>query len=206
MRDFPDESFGTRRFPTRFPDASAHSPRLWLAAGQYRPLARCSGHSSYVTHVDWSCHDPRDPERRILQSTDGAYEFLYWDGNTGSNVRESMRDEKWDTYTCPLGFNVMGIWPHSKPGEGHADGTDVNAVCRGGLNEDLLVTADDSGLLKLFNYPCVVEHAPYRGVDEDGISQGYVGHSSHVTNIRFSGDGKRVVRCSRNQRASGAGS
>lgn len=43
-----------------------------LQAGQYKPIARCSGHSSYVTHLDWSCFDPSDPERRILQSTDGA--------------------------------------------------------------------------------------------------------------------------------------
>lgn len=46
-----------------------------------------------------------------------------------------MRDEKWDTFTCPLGFPVMGIWPASRPGEGHADGTDINAVCRGGENQ-----------------------------------------------------------------------
>ena len=49
-------------------------------------------------------------------------------------MRESMRDERWDSCTCPLGFGVMGIWPQSRPGEGHADGTDVNAVCRGTFN------------------------------------------------------------------------
>lgn len=153
-----------------------------------------------------------------------------------------MRDEKWHTYTCPLGFSVMGIWPESRPGEGHADGTDINAVCRGGVNQararpaaptgrlvssapprcalprvsctslrqpviccsshqDLLVTADDSGLLKLFNYPCVVEHAPFRGMDERGEPQGYVGHSSHVTNVSFSGDGRHVVSVGGHDRA-----
>lgn len=55
--------------------------------------------------------------------------------------------------------------------------------------------------MKLFNYPCVVEHAPCRGVDARGESQGYVGHSSHVTNIRFSGDGKRVVSVGGHDRA-----
>ena len=31
------------------------------------------GHSSYVTHVDWSV------DGSVLQSTDGANELLYWD-------------------------------------------------------------------------------------------------------------------------------
>ena len=53
----------------------------------------------------------------------------------------------------------MGIWP---PG---ADLTDVNAVARshklgpgdgGGADNRLLLAADDRGLLKLFNWPAVV--------------------------------------------------
>lgn len=39
-----------------------------------------------------------------------------------------------------------------------------------------LVTADDQGLVKLFNYPCVVDDAPHRA---------YRGHSSHVMGVKF---------------------
>ena len=41
---------------------------------------------------------------------------------THSQVKANQRDTEWDTYTCVLGFPVMGIWP---PG---SDGTDVSLM------------------------------------------------------------------------------
>ena len=35
-----------------------------------------------------------------------------------------MKDVKWTTYTCPIGFEALGIWPEG------ADGTDINAIDR----------------------------------------------------------------------------
>lgn len=46
------------------------------------------------------------------------------------------------------------------------------------------MTSDDSGLVKLFNYPCVVEDAPHRA---------YRGHSAHVMCVRFSCNDRRVI-------------
>ena len=179
----------------------------------YHRLHRLKGHSSYITHLDWSAYDPKQPDRRVLQSTCGAYELLYYDANTGKQVRHSLRDERWDTQTCTLGFSVMGIWPKSKPGEKAADGTDINACDRGPVpgrdamgrrnKGELLAVVDDSGRVKLFNYPCVVKHAPFRRMewhDRPGLARkavgdcvGYVAHSSHVTNVRFANDGAHVV-------------
>jgi len=65
----------------------------------------------------------------------------------------------------------MGIWPP------YSDGTDINAVdCQKDLG--LVVTGDDFGGAKVFNYPCVVKNAPHKLCS---------GHSSHVTNVRFLG-------------------
>eukprot|EP00959_Pyramimonas_sp_CCMP1952_P005849 122405-Pyramimonas_sp.AAC.1 len=64
-------------------------------------------------------------------STDGAHELLHFDASTGHPVRSFPRDEPWASWTCTLGFPVMGIWPRSKPGEKAMDGTDINAACRG---------------------------------------------------------------------------
>ena len=36
----------------------------------------------------------------------------------------NQRDALWDTWTCVLGFPVMGVWRK------YSDGTDVNALCR----------------------------------------------------------------------------
>ena len=174
---------------------------------RYHRLHRLKGHSSYVTHLDWSTFDPKFPDRRILQSTCGAYELLYYDGNTGRQVRHAMRDERWDTQTCTLGFSVMGIWPRGIKGES-VDGTDVNACDRGPEPEgtgELLATVGDSGKVKLFNWPCVVENAPYRRMEWSGDQNagprdkpkgkpvGYVGHSSHVVNVRFANSGRNLI-------------
>merc|ERR1711991_661857 len=75
------------------------------------------------------------------------------------------------------GFPVMGIWPE------YTDGTDVNSV-DANFEKKLLVTGDDFGKVKLFNFPSVVHHAPCRCS---------IGHSSHVMNVRWLLDGDRVV-------------
>ena len=138
-----------------------------VASFNLKLLHKLQGHSSYITHIDWS-HD-----NRLLRSTCGAYELLMWDTETGRQVTDSTMNESWRTNTCVLGFHVMGIWP---PG---SDGTDVNALDVSKDN-NLLATADDFGTLKVFQYPCIVKHAPGRI---------YGGHCSHVTNVRFYNDG-----------------
>ncbi|KAK3262091.1 hypothetical protein CYMTET_29036 [Cymbomonas tetramitiformis] len=113
-------------------------------------------------------------------SNSQSYEILYWNAATGAQIKESMRDVQWDTWTCVLGFPVMGIWPLD--GEG-AHGTDVNSVDRSPSHK-YVVTADDRNQVKLFNYPCVVRQAPNRM---------YRGHASHVLHVRFSPDETHLV-------------
>lgn len=128
---------------------------------------RCLGHTSYITHVDWSA------DSRLLQSNCGSYEIIYWDARRCKALRSTRdrieADAKWDKFTCVLGFPVMGIWPDD------SDGTDVNALQVSPCG-DYVVTADDFGTVKVFNAPCVVEDAPARTG---------TGHSSHVSNVRF---------------------
>ena len=133
----------------------------------YVHACRCRGHTSYITHLDWSV------DSRVIQSNCGAYEIIYWDAETGKPILSSTdtveADTDWASWTCVLGFPVMGVWPE------YTDGTDVNSVH---LSSDgkHLVTGDDFGTVKLFNAPCVVHHAP---------AKIYSGHSSHVMNIRW---------------------
>lgn len=58
----------------------------------------------------------------------------------------SMRDIEWATNNCTITFQTIGIWPEG------ADGTDVNNCARS-RDCRLLVTADDFGKVKLYNYP-----------------------------------------------------
>ncbi|XP_047466631.1 echinoderm microtubule-associated protein-like 1 isoform X9 [Mugil cephalus] len=132
---------------------------------KYSRVGKCSGHSSFITHLDWSL------DSQYLVSNSGDYEILYWIPSVCKQVVsvETTRDIEWATHTCTLGFQVFGLWPDG------SDGTDINAVCRSN-DKSLLVTGDDFGKVHLFSYPCSQFRAP---------SHVYGGHSSHVTNVTF---------------------
>eukprot|EP00639_Heterosigma_akashiwo_P011983 CAMPEP_0206377640 /NCGR_PEP_ID=MMETSP0294-20121207/10286_1 /ASSEMBLY_ACC=CAM_ASM_000327 /TAXON_ID=39354 /ORGANISM="Heterosigma akashiwo, Strain CCMP2393" /LENGTH=235 /DNA_ID=CAMNT_0053826171 /DNA_START=71 /DNA_END=781 /DNA_ORIENTATION=- len=140
---------------------------LYIVSSDYQTFRRLKGHTSYVTHVDWSL------DSRTIMSNCGAYEILYWDANKAKQIRDSHdtieADGKWAQPTAILGFPVMGIWPHG------SDGTDVNSAHVSGCG-GLLATGDDGAGVKLFNYPCVVGHAPHRR---------YHAHGGHVMNVRW---------------------
>ncbi|KAJ6663619.1 hypothetical protein lerEdw1_009698 [Lerista edwardsae] len=132
---------------------------------KYGRVGRCSGHSSFITHLDWAF------DSSCLVTNSGDYEILYWYPSTCKQITsaEMVRNMDWASATCVLGFGVFGIWPEG------ADGTDINAVCRS-HDGKLLASADDFGKVHLFSYPCCQPRAP---------SHTYSGHSSHVTNIAF---------------------
>lgn len=132
---------------------------------KYSRIGKCSGHSSFITHLDWSVNS------QYLMSNSGDYEILYWIPTACKQVVsvETTRDLAWATYTCTLGFQVFGVWPEG------SDGTDLNAICRS-PDQKLLATGDDFGKVHLFSYPC----SQFRT-----SSHAYGGHSSHVTNVSF---------------------
>ncbi|KAG7275449.1 hypothetical protein CRUP_033182 [Coryphaenoides rupestris] len=140
---------------------------------KYSRVGKCSGHSSFITHLDWSA------DSQYLVSNSGDYEILYWIPSVCKQVVsvETTRDIIWATNTCSLGFEVFGLWPDG------SDGTDINAVCSSN-KKSLLATGDDFGKVHLFSFPCSQFRAP---------SHAYGGHSSHVTNVNFLYDDSFLV-------------
>jgi hypothetical protein len=57
-----------------------------------------------------------------------------------------LKDVQWATDTCRISFNSVGIWPEG------ADGTDINNCARS-HDGSLLVTGDDFGTVRLYQYP-----------------------------------------------------
>jgi len=217
-------------------------PRQMLAAGSrdmvvdvydvssgYAHLSRFRGHQASITNLDWSVPDPRNENRRAVQSTCASFELLRWDPLTGKQILANPRDWVWETFTCTLGFPVMGIWPRG------SDGTDIHALDRAAAGQPFaaasalrvsekktsgetrpvvdqktpveitvpegdaglaragyVVTADESGKIKLFNYPCVFHDAPYRE---------YKGHASRAACARFTAGDFRVVTAGARDRA-----
>ena len=80
------------------------------------------------------------------------------------------------TWTSVLGWPVQGIWAK------YSDNTDVNAVDRS-HSGSLLVTAEDTHLVKLFRFPCL----------KKSVCKEYKGHMSHVMCVRFLHDDTFVV-------------
>ncbi|KAL1499370.1 hypothetical protein AB1Y20_011577 [Prymnesium parvum] len=158
----------------------APSPSAVPAPPRLVPLFVCRGHTASVLHLDWSA------DSRLLMSDCAAHEILCWAVprqqpiaaakpatcrvlKPATQAARLLADSSWASWTCVLGFPVMGIWPDD------SDGTDVNAVHRS-AGGGLVLTADDFGEVKLFNSPCVVEDAPFHVG---------TGHSSHVSCVRF---------------------
>ncbi|XP_033314732.1 echinoderm microtubule-associated protein-like 2 isoform X3 [Bombus bifarius] len=142
-------------------------------AVKYSRVGRCMGHSSFITHLDWSM------DGQYLRSNSGDYELLYWNPGVCRQIPQPsmMRDMDWASHTCVISFETIGIWPEG------ADGTDVNNCTRSG-DSKLLATGDDFGKVKLFSYPAC---------QPKSLCHAYGGHSSHVTNVSFLQDDTRLI-------------
>ncbi|KAL6040731.1 Echinoderm microtubule-associated protein-like 1, partial [Balamuthia mandrillaris] len=139
----------------------------------YRSVGTLKGHTSAIIHCDFS------EDSKYLQTDSNSYELLYWDLENMQMVMHpgAIRDVNYHTWSCVLGWAVVGIWP---PG---SDGTDVNAVSRSS-DRKLLVTGDDFNGVKLFSYPVTKPQAAHKR---------YAGHSSHVMNVSFAAGDNKVV-------------
>ena len=133
--------------------------------GTLQLRSKFNRHHSYITHIDIS------DDSHYMQTNCGAYELLFANIQTGQQIPKAkeLRDVQWSTWSCTLGWPVQGIWPPC------SDGTDINAVDRSHVGS-LVATGDDFGKVKLFRYPCVQKASQ---------CQEYLGHSSHVTNVRW---------------------
>ena len=90
----------------------------------FRYLAKCSGHSSTVNHLDWSV------DSRVLQSNDQSYELLYWQADRlspglGMQLLHDQRDTQWETWSTINGFDVMGN-PNPNPNANPDPNTNTN--------------------------------------------------------------------------------
>ena len=139
--------------------------RIYNTSG-FKLIGECKGHHSTITHIDFS------EDSEALQSNCTSYELLFWTaGNCKQNTSaKAYRNENWASWTCVIGWPVQGIFPK------FSDGSDVNSACRNKAR-NVLATADDFGTVKLFKYPVTEKNAN---------NNAFYGHSSHVTNVRFS--------------------
>ncbi|KAI4812331.1 hypothetical protein KUCAC02_023729 [Chaenocephalus aceratus] len=142
---------------------------IYAVAQRYKKVGECnSNSSSFITHLDWSL------DSKTLQTNDGAGERFFYLMPMGKPLvsKEEVKGQSWATWSGVLGSDVSGIWPK------YSNLTEINAV-DANLSAAVLVTGDDLGLVKLFRFPCHRKGAKFKK---------YIGHSAHVTNVRWSHD------------------
>uniref|UniRef100_A0A671R5K6 HELP domain-containing protein n=1 Tax=Sinocyclocheilus anshuiensis TaxID=1608454 RepID=A0A671R5K6_9TELE len=136
-------------------------------------IGYCKDIPGFVIQLDFSA------DSKYIEVSTGSYKRQVHEVPSGKIVTEQALIDRitWATWTSVLGDEVLGIWPRN------AEKADVNCACvsHAGLN---VVTGDDFGLVKLFDFPCSEKFAKHKR---------YFGHSAHVTNIRFSYDDKYVI-------------
>jgi WD40 repeat protein len=147
-------------------------------ADDYSCGGKLDAHNSPLTNLDWAA------DSSAIQSNCMAYELLFHNvdqddlKNSKQNPNSSeLKDVKWHTQTCKMGWPVVGIW------EEGMDGSDINNVDRS-PDEKLIASADDWGRVNLYRNP-VGEHNEKKSFDN--------GHSSHVVCCRFTPDGKHLI-------------
>ncbi|XP_045921154.1 echinoderm microtubule-associated protein-like 6 [Micropterus dolomieu] len=141
---------------------------IYAVAQRFKKVGECSKSSSFITHLDWSL------DGKILQTNDGAGERLFYRMPMGKPVvsKEEVKGQCWASWSGVLGSEVSGIWPK------YSNLTEINAVDANNAAA-VLVTGDGLGLVKLYRFPCLRKGAKFKK---------YIGHSAHVTNVRWSHD------------------
>eukprot|EP00069_Balaena_mysticetus_P019095 bmy_11890T0 len=172
---------------------------IYGVSQRYKKFGECVGSLSFITHLDWSS------DSRYLQTNDGNGKRLFYRMPGGKEVtnKEEIKGVHWASWTCVSGLEVNGIWPK------YSDINDINSV-DGNYIGQVLVTADDYGIVKLFRYPCLRKDSPaldhnlsqiirlFPGSSTEAMVVGakfkkYIGHSAHVTNVRWSHDYQWVI-------------
>ncbi|KAF6128651.1 hypothetical protein HJG60_000539 [Phyllostomus discolor] len=133
----------------------------------------CRDIPSFVIQMDFSA------DSRYLQVSTGCYKRHVYEVPSGRHLLDPAAIDRitWATWTSILGNEVLGIWSR------HAEKADINCACvsHSGIS---LVTGDDFGMVKLFDFPCPEKFAKHKR---------FLGHSPHVTNIRFTSGDRHVV-------------
>ncbi|XP_011644179.1 echinoderm microtubule-associated protein-like CG42247 isoform X1 [Pogonomyrmex barbatus] len=105
-----------------------------------------------LMQLDWSS------DSRFLQTVTQDYDLLFWDVKVLSSEKSPlvMKDVKWYTYNCTVGYMTSGQWNNR-----YYPLTTVVTTSSRSAAHDMLVSGDAEGYLRLFRYPCTSAKAEY---------------------------------------------
>ena len=134
-------------------------------------------HNAVITDVDFRL------DGLYLRSNCSAHELYYWDLKKGTSIKSHscIRKTQWHTQNCSLSWASQGVWPREN------DGTNILSIdlnTRGNIGDRVLATADNYGRVKLYRFPCLSHHYPYKV---------YKGHCGTIFKVRWIGTGSHLV-------------
>ena len=131
------------------------------------------GHTSYVTHLDWSS------DSQFLRSNSADHEVLFWNGAVCRSVRdvETIREMSWETNDCPVSWGSLGVW-----GEG-PECPEVGSTSRN-QERELLAAGDAAGRVRLYTFPAS---------QPKSLFHAFTGHSSAVTKVAWMTDSSKLI-------------
>ncbi|EFN79049.1 Echinoderm microtubule-associated protein-like CG13466 [Harpegnathos saltator] len=105
-----------------------------------------------LVQLDWSS------DSRFLQTVTQDYDLVFWDVKVLSSEKSPlvMKDVKWYTHNCTVGYMVSGMWNNR-----YYPLTTVVTTSSRSAAHDMLVSGDAEGYLRLFRYPCTSAKAEY---------------------------------------------
>lgn len=111
----------------------------------YKKVNKIRG-SQPLTHLDWSM------DGNFVQTVTIDFDLLFWDAKSLSPERSpiAMKDVKWLTSNCTVGFLVAGQWSNRY----YSNSNTIIATCSRSAAQDMLVSGDADGYIRLFRYKC----------------------------------------------------
>lgn len=146
--------------------------RVYDCQNDFGLIGTMDKHSSYICALDWS------QDGCYIRTNSGDYELLFTkcpDMEQDPDGMSNTKGMEWATNTVKVAWHVGGIWPRG------VDGTHINGV-NSSPDGSLLVTADDYGLVSIYNNPA------RPGADP----RCYRGHSEHVVRAKFCDVGQKL--------------
>ncbi|XP_037908857.1 echinoderm microtubule-associated protein-like CG42247 isoform X3 [Hermetia illucens] len=118
----------------------------------YKKVNKIRG-SQPLTHLDWSA------DGNFLQTVTIDFDLLFWDAKSLSPERSpiAMKDVKWLTHNCTVGYLVAGMWNNRY----YTSNSTIIATCSRSSVQDLLISGDADGYLRLYRYPCITPRGEY---------------------------------------------
>ncbi|CUG89314.1 Hypothetical protein, putative [Bodo saltans] len=139
---------------------------------------KLSGCGGVPLSIDFSA------DGKLIQVSDQMYETIYFDIRNMTLLNDAdarvASNVAWVTFSSLLGWSVQGIWPQG------SELNDVTSVSRS-ADGVVLATAEESGLVKLFQFPCVGGGIDYNDgllhKRPDSVRGG--GHGGKVTQVQW---------------------